>query len=193
MPECNEMIKKLQHRCREITKLPEQEKMLAARDLIAQSITSSDWLEDKHYEVEPKQGYSLHTIYLSKDCPFGMFVVAWLPHRGAPPHTHGGWTVIGGLVGAETNTLWRRVDDGSEDGVANIEIIEKPVIGPAEVLVMPGDDDIHSVFNDSDEVTVTLHAYAIQPNIANRWTFDPDANTVQRFVTNTVQTCTGSE
>lgn len=173
-----------------IAALPADERLTAAKLLIEQSVVDADWLEDKHFQVDPVQGWSLHPIYLSAESPFGVFITAWLPKRGAPPHTHGSWTVIGGLVGLEKNTLWRRLDDGSQLGYAEIDVVDSPVIGPGDVLVMPCADDIHSVCNECNEVSVTLHAYGVQPNIAQREVFDPVAKTVQPFVTNIIKYCT---
>ena len=43
---------------------------------------------------------------------------------------------------------------------------------------------IHLVWNDSDEVTLSLHTYGHHPNYTNRSQFDLESNVVTPFVVN---------
>jgi predicted metal-dependent enzyme (double-stranded beta helix superfamily) len=43
-------------------------------------------------------------------------------------------------------------------------------------------DDIHSVTNETDEVTVSLHVYGKHLNYTGRSQFDPDARTDMPFI-----------
>ena len=103
--------------------------------------------------------------------------VCWLPGRGVPPHDHQTWGVVVGLDGTEHNFDWRRLDDGSKPGYAEI-------VKHADVLVGPGDavtfmpDDIHSVSNSSQTPTLSLHIYGKSLTHVDRHEFNPAAKTV---------------
>lgn len=81
--------------------------------LVRDLALSRTWLEPKHYECDPHQGFGAHLLHEEPDHTLAIFAGAWLPGRGAPPHNHGTWPVLAGVIGAERNTLWTRVDDGS--------------------------------------------------------------------------------
>ena len=84
------------------------------------------------------------------------------------------------MDGAERNTFWNRVDDGSRPGYAEIVKAGEKVFGAGEVVTfLP--DSIHSVTNDTDAVTVSLHVYGKHVNYTTRWQFDPDARVAKEF------------
>ena len=43
-------------------------------------------------------------------------------------------------------------------------------------------DDIHSVVNETDQVTVSLHVYGKHLNYTGRSQFDPEQNTESPFI-----------
>jgi predicted metal-dependent enzyme (double-stranded beta helix superfamily) len=105
-----------------------------------------------------------------------VFAVSWLPGGGAAPHNHLTWSVVAGVDGVERNTFWRRLDDGSRSGYAEIRPQGDKLFGPGDVMtLMP--DAIHSVVNDTGAVTVSLHTYGMHLNYTGRLEFDPDRNT----------------
>jgi predicted metal-dependent enzyme (double-stranded beta helix superfamily) len=92
--------------------------------------------------------------------------------------------VLAGVVGAERNTLWRRVDDGLRPGYAVVREYEKRVLGPGDVLTLQP-DSIHSVMNDTDSITISFHVYGKHVNHTERSQFDPDGNTEKAFIVKT--------
>jgi predicted metal-dependent enzyme (double-stranded beta helix superfamily) len=151
-----------------------------ARDIITRvqplarelALTQS-WLEPRHYRCDQAQGFGVHLLHEEPDHTLAVFAAAWLPGRGAPPHNHGTWAVVAGVDGRERNIFWKRVDDGSRPGYAEIVKQAEKVFGAGEVVTfLP--DSIHSVTNDTDAVTVSLHVYGQHVNYTTRSQFDPD-------------------
>lgn len=163
--------------------VPETQKLMAAvAEAGKRFVAGRAWLTDQHRKVHPKQGIGVHLLHEEDDHSLPVFVVSWAPGRGAPPHNHGdgNWGVIVGVEGAETNTWWRRLDDGSKPGFAEIEPVTTKAIEPDQAMTfMP--NVLHSVDNEADQVTVSLHIYARHLNHIEREQFDPQARTVAPF------------
>jgi predicted metal-dependent enzyme (double-stranded beta helix superfamily) len=151
------------------------------RPLVQQLALGKNWLEPRHYICDTKQGFGAHLLHEQSDHSLAVLVGAWLPGRGAPPHNHGTWAVVAGVEGAEKNIFWKRLDDGSRPGHAEIRAQGEKVFGPGDVLVMLP-DSIHSVVNETDRVTVSLHVYGKHPNYTGRAQFDPTRNLELPFV-----------
>jgi predicted metal-dependent enzyme (double-stranded beta helix superfamily) len=149
--------------------------------LVHQLALTTGWLEAKHYECDPEQGFGAHLLHEEPDHSLAVFVGSWLPGRGAPPHNHGTWAVIAGVEGAERNTLWVRMDDGSRPGYAKICKRREQVLGPGEVMTFQP-DSIHSVVNETDRVSVSLHVYGTHINHTHRFQFDPDRNSASAYI-----------
>jgi predicted metal-dependent enzyme (double-stranded beta helix superfamily) len=136
----------------------------------------SEWLTEDMCRPDVEQGFGLHLLHEEADHALATFVVSWLPRRGTTPHDHGTWAVVTGLRGAERNALWRRMDARDRPGYAEVTRIGDKVFGEDELLVMPA-GVIHSVLNDTDEVTVSLHVYGHHVNHTQRSQFDPETRT----------------
>jgi predicted metal-dependent enzyme (double-stranded beta helix superfamily) len=106
--------------------------------------------------------------------------------RGAPPHNHGTWAVVAGVDGEETNVFWKRLDDGSRPGYAEIVRTGETPFGPGDVVsFLPA--QIHSVVNATGEVTVSLHVYGKHLNDTGRSQFDPEARKEPPFLLSVTQ------
>jgi predicted metal-dependent enzyme (double-stranded beta helix superfamily) len=134
------------------------------------------WLQPAMCQPDPEQGFSLHVLHEESDHALAVFVVTWLPGRSTMPHDHGTWAVIAGLEGTERNALWERLDDRSRPGHAELRRTGERTVGPGELILLPA-GSIHSVVNDTNDVTVSLHAYGRHVNYNARSQFDPDART----------------
>ena len=147
-----------------------------ARDLAL----ARTWLEPRHYQCDESQGFGAHLLHEEADHTLAVFVGSWLPGRGAPPHNHGTWAVVAGVDGAETNVFWKRVDDGSRPGYAEIVRQGEKVFGAGDVVTfLP--DSIHSVVNETGTVAVSLHVYGKHVNHTVRSQFDPDTRVERSF------------
>jgi len=124
--------------------------------------------------VPNAQGESagIYRLHEEDDHSLAVFVVTWLPGDETPAHDHGTWAVIAGLDGHETNHWWKRTDDRSVEGYADIGRAGSERIDASCVVAMPG-DAIHSLHNDSDGVSVTLHLYGINVDFTDRHKYDP--------------------
>ena len=152
--------------------------ILAVPDLARRLVrVQHNWLRDSMCVPGERPG-SAGTFMLHEevDHSLAIFVVTWLPGEETPPHDHGTWAVIAGLRGRETNHWWKRLDDGSRPGYAELSRAGKSRVEEGEVIAM-GARRIHSVQNDSRKLSVSLHIYGMHVDYTERSKFDPDART----------------
>ena len=140
-----------------------------------------DWLSQEYYRCDRDQGFGVHLLHEEANHDLAIFAVAWLPGRGTPPHDHGTWAVVAGVDGDETNINWKRLDDGTTPGYAELEEVNRVIARPGQVMAfLPR--DIHAVWNDTDRITLSLHVYGRHLNHSDRSQFDPKARREERFV-----------
>lgn len=160
----------------------EREILSRVRPLAQRAALSKDsWLEKRFYAADPEQGFGVHLLHEEPDHTLAVFAVSWLPHRGAPPHDHGTWAVVAGVDGPEKNSFFERVDDGSRPGYAELRTIGEKICEAGEVLAMPT-GGLHSILNETEAVTISLHIYGKHLNHTGRSQFAPDKRTVTPFV-----------
>ncbi len=140
-----------------------------------------DWLRPEHYEVDEAQGFGVHLLHEEPDHALAVFVVAWAPGRGTPPHDHGTWAVVCGVEGVERNIRYARLDDASRPGYAELEVKHDFAAEEGDLVCMKT-GGIHLVRNESDRVTLSLHTYGKHVNHTNRSQFDPEAKTAESFL-----------
>jgi len=152
------------------------------RPLARQAALSKDsWLEKRFFAADPEQGFGLHMLHEEPDHTLAVFAVSWLPNRGAPPHNHGTWAVVAGVDGPEKNVFFERTDDGSHPGYAELKKIGEKIFDFGEVLAMPT-GGLHSIWNETEAVTVSLHIYGKHLNHTGRSQFDSERKTETPFV-----------
>lgn len=152
----------------------------ALEEPVRAAAVAKDWVEKRHFRCDDEQGFGVHLLHEEPDHTLAVLAVAWLPGRGTPAHDHGTWAVVAGVGGAERNRFWRRKDDGSRPGYAEIHEVGEELVGPGQVLTMLP-PEIHSVTNDTADVSLSLHVYGVHPNYTARSQFDPSTSRVQAF------------
>ncbi len=140
-----------------------------------------EWLRTHHYSVDPEQGFGVHLLHEEPDHSLAVFVVAWQPGSGAPPHDHGTWAIVTGVEGKEHNTLYKRLDDRSVANHAHLDVKQETILGPGDVICMKS-GGIHAVRNETDPVTLSLHTYGKHLNFTGRSQYDLEANARKEFI-----------
>jgi predicted metal-dependent enzyme (double-stranded beta helix superfamily) len=139
------------------------------------------WIQPCHFETDDLQGFLAHLLHEEPDHSLAVMAVNWLPGRGAPPHDHGTWAVVSGVEGVERNIGYRRLDDRSRVGYAELEVKHDFNADVGELVCMKT-GGIHAVRNETDGITLSLHTYGRHVNFTNRSQFDPETNEVKDFI-----------
>jgi predicted metal-dependent enzyme (double-stranded beta helix superfamily) len=176
-------LKRLVSHLRELKReAADEAQMLEVIPLLAQRMVASrhNWLRPHMCVPSEGSGAGLFALHEEADHSLSIVVVTWLPGDETPPHDHGTWAVIAGLEGHETNHWWKRLDDGSRPGYADVRRAGCQRIDPATCVAMPG-DAIHSLHNDSGAVSITLHLYGHNVDFTDRRKFDPARHTTAPY------------
>jgi predicted metal-dependent enzyme (double-stranded beta helix superfamily) len=91
------------------------------------------------------------------------------------------WAIVVGVDGPEKNVFWERTDDRSRPGYAELRKVGEKVFAAGEVVAMPT-GMIHSVSNESDRISLSLHVYGKHVNFTQRSQFDPEQRTEKPFI-----------
>lgn len=175
-----QLVAELKHICAESK--DERDILSRARPLARRAaLSKADWFEARMYQADPDQGFGVYLLHEESDHTLAVFAVSWLPNRGTTPHDHGTWALVAGVDGPEKNEFFKRVDDRSRPGYAELEKIGEKVFEVGKVIAMPA-GAIHSVWNDTDKVTVSLHIYGKHINFTGRSQFDPEKRTETPFI-----------
>jgi predicted metal-dependent enzyme (double-stranded beta helix superfamily) len=130
-----------------------------------------DLLNDCSGTTIAEQGFSFRLLHEESDHSLAVAVLHWLPSGATLPHNHGTWGVVVGVSGAEKNIFWRRLDDGSRPGYAELERVGEMEFILGQALVLPS-TTIHSVENGSDQPSVSVHVYGKNVYYTGRSQFD---------------------
>lgn len=173
------------HDIRDITSAESQVSVITERiKPLAQRLAATpDWFKPEYRETDPEQGFGVHILHEERDHTLAVFVFAWAPGNGTNPHNHKTWAVVAGIEGQEHEVNYRRLDDGSTPGFAQLEQTFEETLTPGMVAAcMP--EDIHTVQNTGSEVSVSLHTYGLHLNYTGRSEFDIETSAERPYLVN---------
>jgi predicted metal-dependent enzyme (double-stranded beta helix superfamily) len=161
---------------------PETVLLEEARELVKRLVLMKhNWLRSSMYALgEPPSEAGFYKLHEEADHSLAIVVVTWPPGEETPPHDHGTWSVIAGLQGHETQHRWKRLDDGSKPGYAELLRDGSERIDTSTIVTLDS-NAIHSVHNDSGAPSVTLHVYGMNVEYTGRRKYDPGRMTVSTY------------
>ena len=159
---------------------PVAEILARVRPLAQRFAASPDLHARCNRECDEQQGFGFQLLQEVPDHTLAVAALAWLPDRGTPPHDHGTWGLVVGVEGDELNTFWQRVDDGRRQGYAELRKLSEKTFSPGEAVAITP-ENIHSVHNPRERISVSLHVYGKNVNFTGRSQFDPAKRSVTQW------------
>ena len=89
--------------------------------------------------------------------------------------------MVAGVEGIERNIRYRRLDDRSRPGYAELEV-KHDINADAGELICMKTGGIHLVRNETDRVTLSLHTYGKHVNYNDRSQFDLETKEKKDFI-----------
>jgi predicted metal-dependent enzyme (double-stranded beta helix superfamily) len=125
--------------------------------------------------------FAMNLIYKPKDDSFSIAGAVWKPGQTTPIHDHLTWAMVGTYSGEEREALFRRLDDGSNPGVAKLEKVSERTNTNGHVTVL-GSSGIHRVDNLGAEPALSIHVYGRDIGPTERHAYDPVTGQISKFV-----------
>lgn len=158
----------------------------ALRPAFGRLLAADGWLPREYSEPDRKSGmgggigqYALYRAHDGSLCLFSLVVPAG---SATPVHDHLAWGLVGIYRGRQEETIYRRLDDGAEDGRANLAVTKQHTLDAGEFYtLLPPRDDIHYVKTVSERPSISIHLLANDTACVWRHRFNPDAGTVTPF------------
>ena len=157
----------------------------AAKPLVAKIIEVPGFLPEQYTRpVSPTQPFGLYLIHRGPQDSFTMLSALWPPNGGTPVHDHAGsWAVEAILEGTLHTYRFKRMDDGSREGYAELRQTAELDVHPKDIAhVLPPEQDIHQFTNLSGKPVLSFHLYGGDITKQTRNKFNPAEKTVVKYV-----------
>lgn len=158
----------------------------ALRPAFAALLAANDWLPDSCAQPDLQScmggGIGQYALYRAEDQSLCLFSLVVPAAASTPVHDHLAWGLVGIYRGRQDETVYRRLDDGSDPATAKLEVSKRQQLGPGEFYtLLPPADDIHYVTTISDTPSISIHLLANDTACVWRHRFEPVTGVVTPF------------
>jgi predicted metal-dependent enzyme (double-stranded beta helix superfamily) len=183
-PRIRALIEETRRLCGEIES--DAERVEALQPAFSQLLSAEGWLPDEYaspdFESGMGGGIGQYALYRANDGSLTLFSLVIPAGASTPVHDHLAWGLIGVYRGEQAETIYERVDDGSDETRADLTVSKELHVRQGEFYtLLPPTDDIHYVTTVSDTASVSIHLLANDTACVWRHRFDPDHGTVEAF------------
>src|SRR5688572_5058970 len=156
------------------------------KSVFGRLLASDGWLPDEFSRPDETSGMGggigQYALYRAEDGSLCLFSLVVPPAAATPVHDHLAWGLVGVYRGAQLDTTYVRLDDGSDRDRPALEVAaQQPVIAGEFYTLLPPSGDIHYVKTVSEIPSVSIHLLANDTACVWRHRFDPDTGTVAAF------------
>jgi predicted metal-dependent enzyme (double-stranded beta helix superfamily) len=158
----------------------------ALKPAFAQLLEADGWLPETFAGPDEKSrmgdGIGQYALYRAEDGSLCLFSLVIPAGAETPVHDHLAWGLVGVYRGDQSETVYRRLDDGSNPTRAQLEVVKRQALTRGSCYpLIPPTDDIHYVKTTSAMPSISIHLLANDTACVWRHKFDPDSGAVTPF------------
>ncbi len=158
----------------------------ALRPAFGKLLAADDWLPKAYGEPDLKSGMGggigQYALYRAEDGSLCLFSLVIPPGAQTPIHDHLAWGLIGVYRGVQDETVYRLLDDASDESHATLAIARQQTVKHGDFYtLLPPLDDIHYVKTVSDTPSISIHLLANDTACVTRHRFDAATGIVTPF------------
>ena len=162
------------------------ERVEALKPAFATLLAADGWLPDAYgspdYTSGMGSGIGQYALYRAEDGSLTLFSLVIPSGAETPVHDHLAWGLIGVYRGRQHETVYRRLDHGSDESRAHLEVSRTHTADTGQFYaLLPPRDDIHYVKTLSAEPSVSIHLLANDTACVWRHRFEPATGEVFAF------------
>ncbi len=158
----------------------ESEILVRIKPLLEKVVASKDSVPREAFTPR-KDRFSMTLLHMPDDEAFSIIGGVWRPGQTTPIHDHLTWALIGTYEGEERESLFRRIDDGSNPKIAKLEKVSERTNTKGHITVL-GHRGIHRVDNVSSKAAWSIHIYGRDIGNLARHSYDPVTGEITRFI-----------
>src|SRR5678815_5081351 len=183
-PEIRELIAETIRLSHEIES--DAERVAALRPAFAKLLAADGWLPPEYASPDRTSGMGggigQYALYRAEDGSLCLFSLVVPAGSETPVHDHLAWGLVGVYQGEQDETVYRRLDDGSNPAQAELEIAKRQALRPGDLYALiPPTDDIHYVKTISQSASISIHLLANDTACVWRHKYDPASGVVTPF------------
>jgi len=158
----------------------------ALKPAFGKLLAADGWLPERFAQpdAESRMGGAIgqYALYRAEDGSLCLFALVVPPGASTPVHDHLAWGLVGLYQGEQAETVYRRLDDGTDEAHAQLEISKEQRLTRGEFYpLIPPVDDIHYVRTTSETASISIHLLANDTACVWRHKFDPSSGAVTPF------------
>jgi predicted metal-dependent enzyme (double-stranded beta helix superfamily) len=158
----------------------------ALKPAFARLLAADGWLPEDCSTPDDKSrmggGIGQYALYRARDGSLCLFSLVVPAGAATPVHDHLAWGLVGVYRGRQAETVYRRLDDGTDPHRADLEISKEQTLEPGDFYpLLPPNDDIHYVKTISDTASISIHLLANDTACVWRHRFEPETGRVAAF------------
>ena len=162
------------------------ERIDALKPAFARLLSADGWLPERFTQPDEKSrmgdGIGQYALYRAEDGSLCLFSLVVPVGAATPVHDHLAWGLVGVYRGEQDETIYRRLDDGTDPTRAQLEIAKQQALKPGDLYALiPPTDDIHFVSTTSTTSSISIHLLANDTACVWRHRFDPGSGAVTPF------------
>jgi predicted metal-dependent enzyme (double-stranded beta helix superfamily) len=183
-PEIRALIAETERLRRDVA--DDAERVEHLRPAFAKLLTAEGWLPEQYAQPDFKSrmggGIGQYALYRAEDGSLCLFALVVPSGSRTPVHDHLAWGLVGIYRGRQDETIYQRLDDGSDPSRAELEIKQRQALGAGEFYaLLPPRDDIHYVETVSETPSISIHLLANDTACVWRHRFEPETGAVTAF------------
>jgi predicted metal-dependent enzyme (double-stranded beta helix superfamily) len=184
VPEVRALVDATERQTADIADL--EARVEALKPAFAKLLAADGWLPDRYTQPDATSrmgdGIGQYALYRAEDGSLCLFALVVPPNAATPVHDHLAWGLVGMYRGTQHETVYRRLDDGSNERQAQLAIAKEQALEPGDFYpLIPPVDDIHYVRTTSSTASISIHLLANDTACVWRHKFDPDSGVVTPF------------
>jgi predicted metal-dependent enzyme (double-stranded beta helix superfamily) len=128
------------------------------------------------------RGIGMWLLYRAGDGGLAFSALVLPSGAQTPVHDHLAWGLVGLYRGEQDEEIFTRRDDGSREGVANLELTTTQKLRPGDLYELLPSNDIHRVRTTSNVTSVSLHLLGNDNGCIWRHRFHPAEQRIEPFL-----------